>query len=553
MAQLKTSLLLTLKDRLTAQVARVKRSFNDMAKAARLKGRLRLMRRQSRKLKQELNQLRFSVGKMAKRMGLIGGVAAGAGFGLFRLAKGTAAAGDKVAKTAKKLGMGVVDLQAWQFAAERSGVSTQTFDMALQRFTRRAREAADGTGEAYGALKYLNVQLKDSQGNLRDRTELLDDVAEALKGVEDPALRVRIAMKLFDSEGVSMVNMLADGKQATQDLRKEAVALGVISEENTKRSEAFADALTNFSQAASGLKNRLVGDLLPTLTQWMTAQTELIKSGKANFLSDLIAEIRVFVKQASLLLERINKVVKAIGGWKVVATALAALLGAKLIASIVGVIAVLSKMAMTAIPLVITAVKALAAAVMANPIAAIIAGIALAAVLIIRHWSEVKGFFKRLWQEVLGMFDDGFLKGIVRLLAAFNPVALVIKGFNKLLQYVAGISLADAGGWLMSSLQQGMQSAWQGVVNWFKGKVTGLLDLMPSALRSQLGLDKLHSSLTIQGGAPLPLPAQQVNADVGGLLKIRIDSTGQPRVAALEKHGGMDIEANTGVMMQGAG
>jgi hypothetical protein len=38
-------------------------------------------------------------------------------------------------------------LQELRFAANASGVEQQTLDMALQRFTRRAAEAAQGTGE----------------------------------------------------------------------------------------------------------------------------------------------------------------------------------------------------------------------------------------------------------------------------------------------------------------------------------------------------------------------------------------------------------------------
>ena len=73
-------------------------------------------------------------------------------------------------QTADKLGVGVEELQRMRYAADLSGISTQTFDMALQRFTRRAAEAAAGTGEAKDALAALGIQLIDANGNsvLRD-------------------------------------------------------------------------------------------------------------------------------------------------------------------------------------------------------------------------------------------------------------------------------------------------------------------------------------------------------------------------------------------------
>jgi hypothetical protein len=61
-------------------------------------------------------------------------------------------AADAIGKTADKIGVGVEALQELRFAAKASGVEQQTLDMALQRFTRRAAEAAQGTGEAKDAL-----------------------------------------------------------------------------------------------------------------------------------------------------------------------------------------------------------------------------------------------------------------------------------------------------------------------------------------------------------------------------------------------------------------
>jgi hypothetical protein len=39
--------------------------------------------------------------------------------------------------------------------------------MALQRFTRRTAEAAQGTGEAKDALAQLGIALRDQDGHLR--------------------------------------------------------------------------------------------------------------------------------------------------------------------------------------------------------------------------------------------------------------------------------------------------------------------------------------------------------------------------------------------------
>ena len=85
---------------------------------------------------------------------IVGAIGAG-GFGA--LIKSSINAGDELAKTADKLGVTTQALAGLRHAAELTGVSTGTMDMAMQRFTRRAAEAAKGTGEAKGALQELGL------------------------------------------------------------------------------------------------------------------------------------------------------------------------------------------------------------------------------------------------------------------------------------------------------------------------------------------------------------------------------------------------------------
>ena len=77
----------------------------------------------------------------------LGGTLAGVATvgGLAALVDRSISAADAIGKTADKIGVGVEALQELRFAAKASGVEQQTLDMALQRFTRRAAEAAQGT------------------------------------------------------------------------------------------------------------------------------------------------------------------------------------------------------------------------------------------------------------------------------------------------------------------------------------------------------------------------------------------------------------------------
>jgi uncharacterized protein (TIGR02217 family) len=149
----------------------------------------------------------------------LGGALAGVATvgGLTALVDRSISAADAIGKTADKIGVGVEALQELRFAAKASGVEQQTLDMALQRFTRRAAEAAQGTGEAKEALAQMGIALRDQSGNLRRSENLLADVADAFARIEDPAERMRLAFKLFDSEGVALVNLLRGGSDALEE------------------------------------------------------------------------------------------------------------------------------------------------------------------------------------------------------------------------------------------------------------------------------------------------------------------------------------------------
>ncbi len=208
----------------------------------------------------------------------LGGALAGVATigGLKVLIDRSIAAADAVAKTADKIGVGVEALQELRYAAQLAGVEQRTMDMALQRFTRRVAEAAKGTGEAKQALAQMGIALKDQHGNIRRAQDLLSDVAEAFKRTRDPAERLRLAFKLFDSEGVAMVNMLVGGAEALEATRRRARDLGIVLDEDLVRNaERARDELDTLGKVISANLTRAVLDLAPAIADASSELAEL--------------------------------------------------------------------------------------------------------------------------------------------------------------------------------------------------------------------------------------------------------------------------------------
>lgn len=154
---------------------------------------------------------------------------------LGNMAKESIEFADALGKTADKLGISTSALQEYQFAGERSGVTTNNVNTSLQRFTRRLGEAAQGEGVLLKVLEQYNIQLHDHQGNLRSAEDVLADYADVIQATDDKQERLRLTVKAFDQEGANMVNVLRDGSAGLEALREQARESGVVMDEELIR------------------------------------------------------------------------------------------------------------------------------------------------------------------------------------------------------------------------------------------------------------------------------------------------------------------------------
>ena len=246
------------------------------------------------KTKRAFNSVKKSVSGLNSSVlslkGALGGIGLAMGARAFvNFAKESLNTADALGKTADRLGLTTTALQTYRFAAEQSGMSTQTFEMAMQRFTRRASEAAVGTGEAKGALEQLGVALHDSSGKVRTSENMLNDVADALAKIPDQGERVRLAFKLFDSEGVKMVNMLQGGSAGLIDIRDQLEKTsGVLSEQFIRDSEEANDAMNKLSKTINVNMMQALSDLGPALTTASAGLQALLIPNKGGGGSDWI-------------------------------------------------------------------------------------------------------------------------------------------------------------------------------------------------------------------------------------------------------------------------
>lgn len=186
---------------------------------------------------------------------------------------------DATAKFATRIGADVDALSKMQFVANQAGIATEQFNMAAQRMTRRVAEAAEGTGEARQALVELGIDAsKFSKLGLDQQFELIADRMSKTKG---PADSLRLAFKLFDSEGTAVLQMLNGGSEAMRKAAADAQFLGVvISKQAAANAELFSDALGRAQASLKGVSRGIAEELTPLFT------------GLANTFADFVARAR---------------------------------------------------------------------------------------------------------------------------------------------------------------------------------------------------------------------------------------------------------------------
>jgi len=206
------------------------------------------------------------------KTGLIS-VAGAAGFGF--LIKSSMQSIDTLGKTAQKLGVTTQALQKLRYASELAGVETRTVDMAVQRFTRRLAEAAKDTGEAKDALKELGINAKEFQRLPLDKQMI--GLADAFAKVADEGQQVRLSFKLFDSEGVALLNTLKGGGDALRGMFVEAEKLGFILSTSAVRGvEQANDQFTRLMSVFKGVTDTIISAMAPALGELAKIVTETV-------------------------------------------------------------------------------------------------------------------------------------------------------------------------------------------------------------------------------------------------------------------------------------
>lgn len=250
---------------IAANAAGFERDMQRVSKSAKKE-----MQRVSRELRFAERDLDAARGKVTR---LAGAFTALAGVGLaaaVREVNQFRREADQLAKTARVVGVTAEQLQELRFAAETAaGVAQNQLDIALQRFARRAGEAANGTGELVKAFDALGISARRQDGTIKTQVELLGEFADGVAAAGSQQEQLALAFKAFDSEGARLVNLLRLGSDGIEQLREQFATTGAtIRDDAAEAAERFNDSLALLSNQARSIKVSLFSDLIEPLANY---------------------------------------------------------------------------------------------------------------------------------------------------------------------------------------------------------------------------------------------------------------------------------------------
>lgn len=290
---------------------------------------------------------------------------------------------------------------------------------------------------------------------------------------------------------------LVSGQNKFKSIRDDGLknSKGTAEKDAARRGGDFGASMDRLGAAGDRINNAF-GKAITPMLEPLARILESIASGMekvadspfGTFLATLVAIIGLVLSAIGGLLSGIVTVGGAWLTWKLMGgTILKMLIG--MLDGIIGFGAGIASFAsgvMRFIPMVISAFRMLGMAVMANPIIAVIAIVAMLAVAIIMNWSKIKPYFAKFW---------AWLKNIAA--NVWHSIASTVSNVvGKIKAVWDGVKGWFSGVW--DAIKNAAKSAMDAILGWVAGPVKLIGDLIQKV--GQLGSMNLPKMETAGGG-----------------------------------------------------
>lgn len=400
---------------------------------------------------------------------------------------------------ATKVGGTARDIQRYGYAAKMSGSSQEELNACLGIFSKNLANAVQGKNKnLVNVFKQLGISMTDANGKMRTTTELLPDIANAMRSQATESQKAYIATQLFGRGGQSLIQMLEGGAEGLNELTAEAERMGiVVDQDGVDSAKAFGDNLDRLKFSLLGVSLSIGQHIIPIIEpminafrEWIITNREMIATAIVDYCREFAETLKQIDFKALVttmidFVKQCNSIFKALGGLKTVAIAISAIFASKLLTSIFGIV--------SAVSMLTKAVWGLGMAILSTPVGwilTVIAAVIFAIYMIYNHWDELVAFFKASWEFIFSIFSKAidWLKS--NFTEEWNACAKAITWYWDLVKSFYGTLWDGICGYFkwawgvikeianfICGIPQAITSAFDGLVSFFKDVWDGIYNI----------------------------------------------------------------------------
>lgn len=340
-----------------------------------------------------------------------------------------------LAPTARGMGVSMESAASTLALLGQAGLTAEQGAGALNAMMTRLAGSGRSTKLVQGVLKYIGVEARDAQGNLKDLPDLLGEIQKHTAGMGN-LMRQRIFTVLFGRQAAASINaMFSAMKPGEVDkLRESLREVEGATEQMSGRMEETAEAAKKkFGNSIEVLQATLGMRLLPSLTSFYDKMTQIV-AGITRWSEAhprLATVIMRTIQIVGALATAISGLISVMAAWKAVQGVLFLATGYKTFASIImsAVIPALGGMA-SGFTAVVGAIGTTTLAL--APYVAAVGAVVLAFKELAKYWDDMN--ISEIWKgikenpaDLLGLFDPTALLEDVGVLGDNSPARKTVQ------------------------------------------------------------------------------------------------------------------------------
>lgn len=421
------------------------------------------------KVSQAFGKISDASGKVAQATKGISTAAGGALASIAGLAYKSVTAADDLNSLSQQTGISTAELQKMQYASDLVDVSVDQITGAMTKMKKNMVSTSKDTQAAFARLK---VSVTDSNGELRNSTDVFYDVLDGLSKVTNETERDTLAMQLFGKSADQLAGIIDDGGAALKELGQEAEDLGLILDQET------LDSMNKVNDSIDKLKGKANGEiskagakameaLMPVFERVLDAMTKAL-----DFIGSLDEGQITMILRILAVTAAISPLAKGISN---VTGLISKLTGAGGI--IPKAITLLGKVSGTTLPNLISVISKFGTLGIIGLIVTLVALIATKGDEIQNIVNKVCTFVQNLLGNLMNWLNGHGLDAIGAFIKSISDFIGNIKSaLNGIIDFIRGVFTGD---W---------KRAWNGVIEILSGLFGGLGTLLKAPINAVIGM-----------------------------------------------------------------